>query len=79
MGMVTAIIDGTGSLGACVTGVAISELQSLFGWDGVFLVLMGAAAGSSILLVRLVKKELCSQARSYEALPGRHEPDDQTS
>eukprot|EP01046_Picozoa_sp_COSAG06_P117574 COSAG06_NODE_64654_length_259_cov_0.587500_1_plen_56_part_01 len=56
--MVTAIIDGTGSLGACVTGVAISEIQSRFGWDGVFVVLMVAASGSSLLLVRLVKKEL---------------------
>ena len=34
MGMVTAIIDGTGSLGACVTGVAISALQGAVGWDG---------------------------------------------
>lgn len=67
--MVTAIIDGTGSLGACVTGVAISSLQSWFGWDGVFAALMGAASGSSILLIRLVKKEVCSPARGYNALP----------
>jgi sugar phosphate permease len=74
MGMVTAIIDGTGSLGACVTGVAISEIQSRFGWDGVFVVLMVAASGSSLLLVRLVKKELCppapqAQSAAYESLP----------
>ena len=79
MGIVTAIIDGTGSLGACVTGVAISGLQALFGWDGVFVALMGAASGSSILLIRLVKKELCSSATTYEALPMKQDRNDQAS
>ena len=28
--MVTAIIDGTGSLGACITGVAITRMSTAF-------------------------------------------------
>ena len=34
LAMVTAIIDGTGSLGACITGVAITWLSNKFDTDG---------------------------------------------
>ena len=31
---VTAIIDGTGSLGACITGVALTWMHTTIGWNG---------------------------------------------
>ena len=34
LAMVTAIIDGTGSLGACITGVAITWLSNQFDTSG---------------------------------------------
>jgi sugar phosphate permease len=64
LAMVTAIIDGTGSLGACITGVALGAIRNGFeahhmnGWNGVFLVLEICAGGAALMLTRLVLKEL---------------------
>jgi sugar phosphate permease len=73
LAMVTAIIDGTGSLGACITGVAITRMSSAFdtcndkqcdvpgsdpgGWNGVFLVLEICAGMTVLMLARLIFKE----------------------
>lgn len=64
LAMVTAIIDGTGSLGACITGVAITAMNHYFdsptdpgGWDGVFGVLEICAALTVVMLTRLMCKD----------------------
>jgi len=54
---VTAIIDGTGSIGAAV-GPLIAGPVSNFGWENVFYMLMVADVIALVLLVRLVKHEL---------------------
>ncbi|KAM4558007.1 glucose-6-phosphate exchanger SLC37A1 isoform 2-T2 [Odontesthes bonariensis] len=56
---VTAIIDGTGSVGAAL-GPLLAGLLSAGGWDQVFYMLMTADFLALLLLVRLVKKELTS-------------------
>ncbi|CAL8265910.1 unnamed protein product [Lota lota] len=56
---VTAIIDGTGSVGAAV-GPLLAGLLSAGGWDQVFYMLMTADFLALLLLLRLVKKELTS-------------------
>lgn len=57
LAMVTAIIDGTGSLGACITGIAISQLKAAGGYNLVFTVLEICAALAGLMLMRLVVKE----------------------
>ncbi|XP_072300281.1 glucose-6-phosphate exchanger SLC37A1 [Eucyclogobius newberryi] len=60
---VTAIIDGTGSVGAAL-GPLLAGLLSPGGWDQVFYMLMTADFLALLLLLRLVTKELsCSQPR----------------
>uniref|UniRef100_A0A0B6ZNU6 Major facilitator superfamily (MFS) profile domain-containing protein n=1 Tax=Arion vulgaris TaxID=1028688 RepID=A0A0B6ZNU6_9EUPU len=58
--MVTAIIDGTGSIGAAIgpllTGV-ISSSSSTQGWNYVFYMLIAADLIAALLLGRVVKKE----------------------
>ncbi|KAG7330893.1 hypothetical protein KOW79_004862 [Hemibagrus wyckioides] len=54
---VTAIIDGTGSVGAAV-GPLLAGLLSAHGWDQVFYMLMMADFLALLLLLRLVLKEL---------------------
>ncbi|RXN20969.1 glycerol-3-phosphate transporter-like protein [Labeo rohita] len=62
---VTAIIDGTGSVGAAV-GPLLAGLLSAQGWDQVFYMLMTADFLALLLLLRLVMKEL----RSHRNRPG---------
>ncbi|KAK9969713.1 hypothetical protein ABG768_027863 [Culter alburnus] len=62
---VTAIIDGTGSVGAAV-GPLLAGLLSAQGWDQVFYMLMTADFFALLLLLRLVMKEL----RSHRSRPG---------
>nr|XP_020462267.1 glucose-6-phosphate exchanger SLC37A1-like [Monopterus albus] len=56
---VTAIIDGTGSVGAAL-GPLMAGLLSAGGWDRVFYMLMTADFLALLLLLRLVTKELTS-------------------
>ncbi|KAM9364403.1 glucose-6-phosphate exchanger SLC37A1 isoform 2-T2 [Pholidichthys leucotaenia] len=56
---VTAIIDGTGSVGAAL-GPLLAGLLSARGWDQVFYMLMTADFLALLLLLRLVTKELVS-------------------
>ncbi|XP_072900865.1 glucose-6-phosphate exchanger SLC37A1-like isoform X2 [Hemitrygon akajei] len=54
---VTAIIDGTGSIGAAL-GPLLAGLISPTGWNNVFYMLMVADAFALLLLLRLILKEL---------------------
>uniref|UniRef100_A0A7M4G1U5 Solute carrier family 37 member 1 n=1 Tax=Crocodylus porosus TaxID=8502 RepID=A0A7M4G1U5_CROPO len=54
---VTAIIDGTGSVGAAL-GPLLAGLISPSGWNNVFYMLMVADACALLFLVRLIRKEL---------------------
>uniref|UniRef100_A0A4W5K6F3 Solute carrier family 37 member 1 n=1 Tax=Hucho hucho TaxID=62062 RepID=A0A4W5K6F3_9TELE len=56
---VTAIIDGTGSVGAAI-GPLLAGVLSSQGWDQVFYMLMAADFLALLLLLRLVTKELTS-------------------
>ncbi|XP_015681671.1 glucose-6-phosphate exchanger SLC37A1 [Protobothrops mucrosquamatus] len=57
---VTAIIDGTGSVGAAL-GPLLAGLLSSSGWNNVFYMLMIADACALLFLLRLIRKELrCS-------------------
>ncbi|XP_028292489.1 glucose-6-phosphate exchanger SLC37A1 isoform X2 [Gouania willdenowi] len=56
---VTAIIDGTGSVGAAL-GPLLAGLLSADGWDQVFYMLMTADFLALLLLLRLMSKELAS-------------------
>ncbi|XP_030382308.1 glucose-6-phosphate exchanger SLC37A2 isoform X2 [Scaptodrosophila lebanonensis] len=60
---VTAIIDGTGSVGAAV-GPLLAGLISTAGWQNVFHMLIVADILAMILLARLVKKEFSQLRRS---------------
>ncbi|XP_055004883.1 glucose-6-phosphate exchanger SLC37A1 isoform X2 [Boleophthalmus pectinirostris] len=65
---VTAIIDGTGSVGAAL-GPLLAGLLSTGGWDQVFYMLMTADFLALLLLLRLVTKELSySQSRPITAV-----------
>lgn len=68
MATVTAIIDGTGSIGAAV-GPLLVGLLSGYGWDIVFYIAMIADLISMLLLVRIGRKELQSlRQQSVETL-----------
>jgi OPA family glycerol-3-phosphate transporter-like MFS transporter 1/2 len=54
---VTAIIDGTGSIGAAV-GPLLAGFVSSYGWHNVFIMLMISDVFALILLLRLVKHEI---------------------
>ncbi|XP_043928160.1 glucose-6-phosphate exchanger SLC37A1 isoform X2 [Protopterus annectens] len=54
---VTAIIDGTGSVGAAL-GPLLAGLLAPSGWNNVFYMLMTADACALLLLIRLILKEL---------------------
>ncbi|KAI3441955.1 MFS domain-containing protein [Psidium guajava] len=58
---VTAIIDGTGSLGAAL-GPLLTGFLSTKGWDAVFLMLMAGALIAGLLLSRLVFDEISEKA-----------------
>ncbi|KAJ8774423.1 hypothetical protein K2173_016869 [Erythroxylum novogranatense] len=57
---VTAIIDGTGSIGAAL-GPLLTGFLSTKGWDFVFLMLMICALIAGLLLSRLVKAEIAEK------------------
>lgn len=57
---VTAIIDGTGSVGAAV-GPLLTGYISAESWDGVFTMLMAAAFVAGLLLTRLVVAEVAAK------------------
>ncbi|KAJ6649051.1 Glucose-6-phosphate exchanger SLC37A2 [Pseudolycoriella hygida] len=59
---VTAIIDGTGSIGAA-TGPLMAGLVSNSGWENVFHMLVISEIVSFISLLRLVRKEIIRQRR----------------
>ncbi|KAM9300730.1 glucose-6-phosphate exchanger SLC37A1 [Morus bassanus] len=58
---VTAIIDGTGSVGAAL-GPLLAGLISPSGWNNVFYMLMVADACALLFLLRLIQKELWCNA-----------------
>lgn len=60
---VTAIIDGTGSLGAAV-GPFLAGFFSTSGWENVFYMLMIADVLALLLLLRLVSKEIARFRRN---------------
>ncbi|XP_046640771.1 glucose-6-phosphate exchanger SLC37A2-like isoform X2 [Daphnia pulicaria] len=62
---VTAIIDGTGSIGAAVGPLLVGPLSTL-GWDYVFYVLMIASAMGLLLLARLMINEVKGKCRKYD-------------
>ncbi|XP_047973494.1 putative glycerol-3-phosphate transporter 1 [Salvia hispanica] len=65
---VTAIIDGTGSIGAAV-GPLLTGYISTSSWSAVFTMLMGAALVAGLLLTKLVMAEVASkiQGATHEA------------
>lgn len=59
---VTAIIDGTGSIGAAI-GPLVAGLVSGHGWNNVFRMLMLSDFLALLLLSRLVKQEISKRRR----------------
>lgn len=55
---VTAIIDGTGSMGAAFGPLIIGLLTDKSGWDSAFYVLMASCLLSALFLVRVIYKEV---------------------
>jgi OPA family glycerol-3-phosphate transporter-like MFS transporter 1/2 len=55
---VAGLIDGTGSIGSAIQGVAIGTISTLFGWNFVFYFLMICCALAALCLLRLCMKEL---------------------
>ena len=64
---VTAIIDGTGSLGAAV-GPLLTGFLSGQGWGAVFIMLMVAALFAGLLLTKLVVAEVVEKLVKYQNL-----------
>ncbi|XP_031480997.1 putative glycerol-3-phosphate transporter 5 isoform X1 [Nymphaea colorata] len=60
---VTAIIDGTGSVGAAL-GPLLTGYISSRGWNGVFLMLILATFIAALLLVRVAKEEYVNKVRT---------------
>ncbi|XP_028360371.1 glucose-6-phosphate exchanger SLC37A1 [Phyllostomus discolor] len=66
---VTAIIDGTGSVGAAL-GPLLAGLISPSGWNNVFYMLMLADACALLFLIRLIHKELsCPGSATADQVP----------
>ena len=59
LGTVTAIIDGTGSLGAAVGPPLAGWISSTYSWGDVFMLLYLAVGCAAILLSRVVIAETC--------------------
>lgn len=69
---VTAIIDGTGSVGAAL-GPLLTGFLSTRGWDAVFVMLMVGALVAGLLLSRLVITELTERYSEHKSLTnGQH-------
>lgn len=64
---VTAIIDGTGSLGAAI-GPLLTGFLSSQGWGAVFIMLMVAALFAGLLLTKLVVAEVVEKLVKYQRL-----------
>ncbi|KAH9492848.1 hypothetical protein Btru_023858 [Bulinus truncatus] len=62
LGMVTAVIDGTGSIGAAI-GPMLTGVVSATGWDNVFYMLIAADFIAALLLVRVVFNEIRQRLR----------------
>ncbi|XP_071722154.1 putative glycerol-3-phosphate transporter 1 [Rutidosis leptorrhynchoides] len=76
---VTAIIDGTGSIGAAV-GPLLTGYISTRSWSAVFTMLMGAALIAGLLLTRLVVAEVSTKiAESHSHGGGRRDNNNQGS
>lgn len=60
---VTAIIDGTGSIGAAV-GPLLAGFFASYGWQSVFIMLMISDILALVLLIRLIKQEIM-RCRNY--------------
>ncbi|KAK8576436.1 hypothetical protein V6N13_032358 [Hibiscus sabdariffa] len=76
---VTAIIDGTGSVGAAI-GPLLTGYISANSWSAVFTMLMGAALVAGLLLTRLVAAEVAariSEARSQGRSQSRRQDPEQ--
>ncbi|KAL3834628.1 hypothetical protein ACJIZ3_009364 [Penstemon smallii] len=63
---VTAIIDGTGSIGAAI-GPLLTGYISALSWNGVFIMLMGAALIAGLLLTKLVIAEVRAKIHGSRA------------
>lgn len=71
---VTAIMDGTGSVGAAI-GPLITGFISRKGWDEVFIMLMLSAFVSGLLLSRLVIAEIAEKTgKSIPLSRASHSP-----
>lgn len=73
---VTAIIDGTGSVGAAI-GPLLTGYISAKSWSAVFTMLMGAALIAGLLLTRLVVAEVAAkieESRSRRGSTSRSQP-----
>lgn len=66
---VTAIIDGTGSVGAAI-GPLLTGYISATSWTAVFTMLMAAALISGLLLTRLVVAEVAAKFAESGSQPG---------
>ncbi|KAK4480617.1 hypothetical protein RD792_013695 [Penstemon davidsonii] len=66
---VTAIIDGTGSIGAAI-GPLLTGYISSQSWSAVFTMLMGAALIAGLLLTRLVMAEVAEKIQGSRAREG---------
>ena len=66
---VTAIIDGTGSMGAAI-GPLLTGFISGQGWGAVFIMLMVAALFAGLLLTKLVIAEVVEKLVQYQRLHG---------
>lgn len=60
---VTAIIDGTGSVGAAI-GPLLTGYISTKSWNNVFAMLMGSALVAGLLLTRLIVSEVTAKVES---------------
>jgi len=67
---VTAIIDGTGSVGAAL-GPLLTGFLSTVGWDKVFMMLMVCALIAGLLLSRLVSAEIADWLKKKQCTNGQ--------
>lgn len=65
---VTAIIDGTGSVGAAI-GPLLTGYISAKSWSAVFTMLMGAALVAGLLLTRLIVAEVAEKIQESRSRP----------
>uniref|UniRef100_A0A1J3IFL5 Putative glycerol-3-phosphate transporter 1 n=1 Tax=Noccaea caerulescens TaxID=107243 RepID=A0A1J3IFL5_NOCCA len=71
---VTAIIDGTGSVGAAVGPLLTGYISSRSSWTAVFTMLMGAAFVAGLLLTRLVMAEVAAKIAESRPSEGCRSP-----